>query len=39
MKKLNILENLDDQVLTYKLFYENPDLLFLDNAHILFSNT
>lgn len=37
-EKLNVVENNDDQGLTHKLFYENPDLLFLDHAHVLFSN-
>jgi len=37
-KLINVRENLDDQALTHKIFYENPDLLFLDHNHELFSN-
>jgi len=36
--KLNIQPEDDDQALLHKLYYEEPDLLFLDHNHELFSN-
>ena len=35
---LNIQPGNDDQALLHKIYYENPDLLFLDHNHELFSN-
>jgi len=35
---LDIKPGLDDQTLLHKLFYEYPDLLFLDHKHELLSN-
>lgn len=37
-KLLNIQHNQDDQGLLHKLYYENPDLLYIDHNQELFSN-
>jgi hypothetical protein len=38
IQMLDIKPGLDDQALAHKIYYEHPDLLFLDHNHELFSN-
>lgn len=38
IQMLDIKPGLDDQALSHKIYYEQPDLLFLDHNHELFSN-
>jgi len=38
MVMFNIQPGEDDQALLHKIYYENPDILFLDHKHELFSN-